>query len=103
MLEAMIAERKTAEQRASTAGPLAAHGEIGNGRSRGVDNTSTRGSTNADYLAARIKRDHPEIHNRMKAGEYLARCMGAVSLPSGVRTHEDAPAEARAPTLSRHR
>jgi hypothetical protein len=30
------------------------------------------GSTNADYLAARIKRDHPEIAERMKAGEYAS-------------------------------
>jgi hypothetical protein len=26
--------------------------------------------TNADYLAARIARDNPEIHERMKAGEF---------------------------------
>jgi hypothetical protein len=31
--------------------------ELGRGRSRGVDNTLIRGSSNADYLTARIARD----------------------------------------------
>jgi hypothetical protein len=35
-----------------------------------VVNTVTRGSTNADYLTARIARDRPDILERMKAGEF---------------------------------
>lgn len=62
------------KQTVKDAPTLAEHGAIGNGRkdeSRGVINTSIqRGSTNADYLAARIKRDHPEIAERMKRGEF---------------------------------
>ncbi|MDO9713630.1 hypothetical protein [Paracraurococcus lichenis] len=45
--------------------PLAKHGEIGNGRSRGSDTTSTAIGRGADYLAARIKRDRPDIAARI--------------------------------------
>jgi hypothetical protein len=48
--------------------PLAAHGAIGNGR-RGSDRTSTRGET-AEYLVRRLKRDAPEIAQRLARGEY---------------------------------
>ena len=60
---AAVARR--AEQR-----PLPKHGEIGNGRSRGANSTSTRGSCKTDYLARRIARDHPDILQRMKDGEF---------------------------------
>lgn len=55
---------------AKVAKPLAKHGEIGNGRSRGAVSTSKRGSTSAEYLAARIARDRPDVLKRMKAGEF---------------------------------
>jgi hypothetical protein len=50
---------------------LAKHG--GDRKSKhyqGANNTLIRGSTNADYLTARIARDRPDILERMKAGEY---------------------------------
>jgi hypothetical protein len=37
---------------------------------QGADSTLKRGSTNADYLTARIARDHPAILARMRAGEF---------------------------------
>ncbi len=37
---------------------------------QGVVNTLIRGATNADYLTARIKRDRPDILERMKAGDF---------------------------------
>lgn len=41
-------------------------------KANGVLNTNRpdRGSTNADYLTARIARDHPDVLARMKAGEF---------------------------------
>jgi hypothetical protein len=70
------AARMAAMENAAT-DPLP-HQEIGNGKSgpgrgnkTGVINTRfVRGSSNVDYLAARIARDHPDILKRMKAGEY---------------------------------
>ncbi len=50
---------------------LAAHGEVGRGRDRGCVTTSIKGrERGADYLAARIARDRPDILERMKANEY---------------------------------
>ena len=37
---------------------------------KGADVTFNRGSNSAPYLTARIARDHPDILERMKAGEY---------------------------------
>ncbi len=49
----------------------AKHAGPGRGRRKtGVDNTCLRGSSNADYLTARIARDRPDILERMKAGEF---------------------------------
>jgi len=70
-IDQIIAERKSAQAAAASAKVLARPGEIGNGRSRGADSTPIqRGSTDAEYLAARIKRDRPDIHERMKRGEF---------------------------------
>jgi len=44
---------------------LAEHGEIGNGRSRDSNQNLSSGE-NADYLTARIARDHPDVHEKMK-------------------------------------
>jgi len=44
---------------------LAPHGEIGNGRSRGSDTTSTSIGRGTKYLASRLKRDAPEIAARI--------------------------------------
>jgi hypothetical protein len=50
----------------------AVHALDGHGgkRKQPVHNNLTYGSTNADYLARRIARDHPDMLQRMKAGEY---------------------------------
>lgn len=53
---------------------LPAHGEIGNGRSRGdktenITSTSDRG-TSSTYRLGKIKRDHPELAERIMAGEF---------------------------------
>ena len=67
----MIAERKTIEARASTAVPQPKPGgDRKSAQYQGANNTLIRGSTNADYLTARIARDRPDILERMKAGEY---------------------------------
>ncbi len=50
---------------------LPKNGQIGRGRIRCVDSTPIqRSSTNADYLTARIARDHPDILEQMKDGKY---------------------------------
>lgn len=47
---------------------LAARGEIGRGRNRGSDATSI--GRGVEYLVARLKRDHPDIVERLAAGEF---------------------------------
>lgn len=75
---------KTAGQTMVEAMPLAKHGEVGRGRDRGVVNTSSvqRGSTNAGYLAARIKRDRPDIAEAVVRGEYPS--IRAAALAAGI-------------------
>jgi hypothetical protein len=63
--------------------PLARHGEIGRGRDRGVINTSTRGTTNAPYLVARLKRDRPDIAERLANGEF--RSVRAAAREAGMK------------------
>ena len=76
-LGAVIAAAKRAK-------PLAEHG--GDRRSddaeQGVHNTLVRGTTNADYLTARIARDRPDILERMKAGEF--RSVRAAAIEAGI-------------------
>jgi len=59
---------------ALVAEPLAEHGEVGRGRENRPYNIRSKSEfgTNAEYLTARIARDYPEIHERMKAGEYTS-------------------------------
>ena len=47
-----------------------------------VVNRVTYGSTNADYLTARIARDRPDILERMKAGEFPS--VRAAALEAGI-------------------
>jgi hypothetical protein len=61
---------------------LAAHGEIGPGRSRGANGNSKRGTNSASYLVARLKRDHPEIMAGLKTGAY--RSVRAAALAAGI-------------------
>jgi len=49
--------------------PLLKNGEAGNGRSFD-DVKATPGGNSATYLAARIKRDHPDIAEAVERGEY---------------------------------
>jgi hypothetical protein len=79
-IEAVI--RETAE-RQKQAADLAKPGEIGRGRNgnRGYNVTPKRGN-NADYWAARIKRDHPEIAARVERGEF--KSMRAAAIAAGI-------------------
>jgi hypothetical protein len=61
-------------------------GEVGNGRSRGDDVTSTDRGNSSSYLAARLKRDHPAIAAAVERGEYrsiraAARAAGIIKNP----------------------
>lgn len=67
--------------------PLAGHGEIGNGRGRVDDVKSTQGGNSAPYLAARLKRDHPEIAAAVERGEY--RSMRAAAKAAGIVKPQD--------------
>ena len=67
--------------------PNPQHGQIGNGRTVSrADNVSSTKETghgnNADYLAARIKRDRPDIAARVEAGEF--RSMRAAAIEAGI-------------------
>lgn len=52
-------------------------------RENGVNNTITimqRGSTNADYLCARIARDRPDVLARMKVGAFEVHLQACANL-----------------------
>lgn len=50
---------------------LSAHGRPKKGEERkGADRTLKRGSESADYIKARLRRDHPEIAKQLEAGEF---------------------------------
>ena len=57
----------------------------GRGRKTSVNNTrftDQRGSTNSSYLAARLKRDHPDIAARVANGEF--KSIRAAALEAGI-------------------
>jgi hypothetical protein len=59
-----------------------------------VDNTKLqRGSSNVSYLAARIKRDHPDIAAAVERGEY--RSMRQAAIAAGIVKPRDALRDAR--------
>ena len=60
----------TAAQTMAAAPVMPKHGEVGNGRSRADDVTSTDRGNSSSYLAARLKRDHPEIAAAVERGEF---------------------------------
>lgn len=67
--------------KAAKAQPLAAHGEIGNGRadeSRGDNITSTERGTSQTYLLRRLARDAPEVLERVKSGEFKSARAAAI-------------------------
>src|SRR5277367_6802522 len=50
---------------------LAKHGEIGGGHTESrVDNIKSAGGTSAIYQIARLKRDRPDIVERLERGEF---------------------------------
>jgi hypothetical protein len=50
---------------------LKKHGRPPKGEERkGADRTLKRGSESADYIKARLRRDHPEIAERLEQGEF---------------------------------
>jgi hypothetical protein len=88
-IDQIVAERKarTAEQRATrarantlldNAGPPTKE-EKEERESNLVVNKITGGSTNADYLTARIARDAPEVLERMRAGEFRSVRQAAIT------------------------
>ena len=61
--------------------PLAAHGEIGNGRkdeSRGDNVNSTFSGNSQSYLLRRLARDAPEVLERIKSGEIKSARAAAI-------------------------
>ena len=62
--------------------PLMQHGEIGRGRAdedRPSDRRSIKAGENAAYLAARIKRDRPDIAHAVERGEYRSMRAAAIA------------------------
>jgi hypothetical protein len=78
VLQGRGVQRMTCAESLQAAAELPKHGAIGRGRNRGSDATSKgRGK---DYLAARIKRDHPEIAAR--AHEF--KSVRAMAIAAGI-------------------
>ena len=60
----------------------------GRGKKAVVSNKSfVQGSTNATYLAARIKRDQPDIAEAVERGEYPSMRQAAIAAGRGVRSY----------------
>jgi hypothetical protein len=70
-IDRIVSERKSAQERAKGAKPLLNQTETGRGKTLDVVNSSSGGNS-ADYLTARIARDHPKILERMKQGEFTS-------------------------------
>ena len=63
--------------------PLGDHGnQAGENNSRNRDSQPTSVGRGAPYLAARIKRDRPDIAARVKAGEF--KSMRAAAIEAGI-------------------
>ena len=79
--------RARAAQLAIQAKPLPKHGGTNShNKEEGTGPSLPPGSASAERLTARIARDHPEIHERMKAGEFkspteAARAAGILQAP----------------------
>ena len=87
MIDRLIGERKTAQERHATTRTLNTNGTNQYTNTQDidgyVDNMPIKpGYTNADYLTARIKRDFPDIAERMAAGEY--RSVRQAALEAGI-------------------
>lgn len=78
------AEAKTAAEVMQRAPELAKHGgdrKTEAGRDQGRDAT-LKNRRDSSYLAARLKRDHPEIAKRVEAGEF--KSMRAAAIEAGI-------------------
>jgi len=83
VLAASGIDRKVSASEAIAAAPkLAKHGEVGNGR-RGDNVTSKpeRGNRQS-YLAARLRRDHPEIAKKVEQGRF--KSIRAAAIEAGI-------------------
>ncbi len=69
-INGIINERKSAEMRARNPKDVAVKGSVGRGRNRCSDTTPIGDDRGADYLTARIARDHPAILQDMQSGKY---------------------------------
>jgi hypothetical protein len=91
MLEVLLTERKSPDAIAARVEPQRTLSEAmeGNqnasrdGNSVSNTNTVSRVIPNAEYYASVIKRDHPEIHRRMLAGEF--KSVYAAAVEAGIR------------------
>lgn len=72
--------KERAQKLAQDAKPLAKHGEVGRGRNR--DNDTISNGRGASYLAARLRRDAPEICDRLAAGEFPS--VRAAAIEAGI-------------------
>jgi len=64
-------DRAAVQARAKGIKPSPSRKDSPGGRgNKSVDNVNSLGGNNADYLTARIARDHPEVLEDMKAGKY---------------------------------
>ncbi|MDP9355965.1 MAG: hypothetical protein M3R02_11930 [Chloroflexota bacterium] len=75
VIDRIVEERKTAQARAAEPKKLLGHGgDRTAGQVDSVNLPHTDGGTSADYLTARIARDHPAILERMRAGGSSRAC-----------------------------
>jgi hypothetical protein len=80
-----MAVQAATAKRMAEAEPLAEHGgdrKSGAAQDQGDDVTLIERGNSADYLAARIKRDRPDIAERVEAGEF--RSMRAAAIEAGI-------------------
>jgi hypothetical protein len=82
VLAQVLEERKSAQARAATASDIVAHGGDRKSEAHQGSVSTLNGKRDADYLASRIKRDHPEIHDRLLAGEYSS--VRAAAIEAGI-------------------
>lgn len=65
---------------AAKAKPISANGEVGRGRKNSFDNVKPNaGGNSSEYLLGRLKRDHPEIVERIESGELTSIRKAAIA------------------------
>lgn len=71
-----------AQVRVELGGDLAEHGEIGNGRESRDRDTNSKKQDDATYIVARLRRDEPELAEKVMAGDLSAN---AAAIEAGFR------------------